>query len=382
MIDVAMTDPRRRNAIRLAPSQICITGLMLLAGVMLAAGPDPAYAQSSDNRPGVTAQADAQADAKRKKRKNDLLVNRGDRGLWAFKNNNVWQKIDSGNPTAIAVGDINGDGTDDIIVGLAAPMARKGTWIRIGTTLTRIDMRPANNIAAGDFNGDGFVDLLATFQGVPGTHLWMNDFPNPPSVFFEVHPETAIRVAAGDLQGDGIDDAIIGLPIGLLVCYDGQSPWIELNPNPIFNVVLGNLDGDDRADLVIDRNGGGIWRSLDGGDPDPTWQRIDPRNPSVLATGDPDGNGRDGVFATLPGPNGGLWRSSDGGVNWTELSPMRPLDIAVGTLDAGTKDDVVAIFPGNTNIFARKNNAGNFMPLIAPPGAAAQPQRILFFAAD
>jgi hypothetical protein len=327
--------------------------------------------------------------------KNDLLVNLGSKGLWVYKNKTTWQRLDSGTPSGIAVGDLNGDGIDDVIYGLANPAARRGTYTRIGSTLppvtpVKIDPRIGVRIAAGDVDGDGRADLVATFKDpatgntVPGTYHWVNDSPAAQSPFFQVHPSTAIGVAMGDLEGDNIADVIAAFPNGIHVCFDGQSPWVPLNPTATTtrNFVLGDFNADGRDDLLVDRATQGVWRSMDGGT---TWVRINTHDAAALATGDPDGNLRDGPFATFPGTTGGLFTSPTATASpaWTRLTTVKPSIIAVGRLDSGAKEDVLMINPSNPNIiYVRMNNTGAFNPLPMPGGPGAPVKGILFMAFD
>jgi len=166
---------------------------------------------------------------------------------------------DESGASVSAAGDINGDGIADLIIG--APYASGGNgagyvvfgsdeaWTSPvnlsgldGSSGFRInsagggDTLGASVSAAGDINGDGMDDLLigATLAGTPAAYngasyvVFGSDEAWPSSINLStldgssgvvirgVNPgdETGTSVgAAGDVNGDGIDDLIIGSPL-------------------------------------------------------------------------------------------------------------------------------------------------------------------------
>ena len=121
----------------------------------------------------------------------------------------------------IASGDVNGDGFDDIIVGadagggpdVKAISGRDGAFIE---GFFAYDMRFTGGVrvAAGDVNGDGKADIICgrgagggpnvtVFNGASGTIL---------SSFFAYTPSftSGLYVAAGDLNGDGKAEIVVG----------------------------------------------------------------------------------------------------------------------------------------------------------------------------
>jgi hypothetical protein len=125
----------------------------------------------------------------------------------------------------VAVGDVNGDGYPDIIVGADAgggPQVEVFSG-RDGSLLRSFYAFGANftggvRVAAGDVNGDGYADIItapgaggepyvAVFSGADGSLL---------QGFFAYDPRFlgGVYVAAGDVNGDGKADIITGTGAG------------------------------------------------------------------------------------------------------------------------------------------------------------------------
>jgi hypothetical protein len=151
-------------------------------------------------------------------------------------------------------GDVNGDGFADIIIGspyAGAPYVGAAYVIYGGAQLTHVDLTQLNNNGlkiigaeengavgwavshAGDINGDGFTDVLvgAPFAGndrqgvayliygsnslTTMTDLDLADLGNKGFTITGVNSSTLTSWAmssAGDMNGDGFDDMIIGAP--------------------------------------------------------------------------------------------------------------------------------------------------------------------------
>jgi hypothetical protein len=154
------------------------------------------------------------------------------------------EEINDGFGTSVAsAGDVDGDGADDVVVG-ADQLFNQGTgkaYVFYGPLAGNIQAADAGAIllgevaqdgfgisvsGAGDFNGDGFGDVIVgawdndggggrsgrayTFFGpLAGTIAAADaDF----NVTGAPSDELGMSVAAGDLNGDGVGDLIIGAP--------------------------------------------------------------------------------------------------------------------------------------------------------------------------
>ncbi len=199
----------------------------------------------------------------------------------------------------LAVPDVDGDGYDDLVVGFEndALEVYVGLW-RGGSMLleapfaqtllvpsSQLGIRVRNAMAAGDFDGDGHTDIAVTALleeqttrvAVVGYMYGTDGLSEAPSWTIEdpvVDPDPGefigsdfgSSLAAGDINGDGIDDLVLSRPslsnsASYLFVYPGTPagpspgpsdvhPWNDIFANAV--AVVGDVDGDGFAEVSVD----------------------------------------------------------------------------------------------------------------------------------
>ena len=184
---------------------------------------------------------------------------------------------------SVATGDVNGDGVEDVIVA-SGRYGKPVVKIFDGQTLKEIGSFEAYSttftggvsVAVADVNGDGKADIItgagvgsaAQVKVFTGAGLFNSEgkmIAKPVAVqnffAFETSFRGGITVAAGDVNGDGKADIIVGKGAGStpeVKVFNGANgammyDYYALNPNYSggISVAAGDINGDGRADIIV-----------------------------------------------------------------------------------------------------------------------------------
>ncbi|MGA6983660.1 MAG: FG-GAP-like repeat-containing protein [Candidatus Sulfotelmatobacter sp.] len=177
------------------------------------------------------------------------------------------------NPQAVAVGDFNGDGNQDVAV---VNFASNTVTILLGngsgsftpapnctaTSVNCVTGSAPKGIATGDFNGDGYLDLAVTNSGsnTVSVLLGNGDGTFQPKVDFPTGT-APWGIAVGQFQGNGIPDIVVTNSadgtVRVLLFQGTKTSWQyseEFTYNTGFNpssIAVGDVNNDGIPDLVV-----------------------------------------------------------------------------------------------------------------------------------
>jgi hypothetical protein len=166
-------------------------------------------------------------------------------------------------PVSVIAADLDGDGIPDVATADLVPAANDSVTVRQGLAggelgpSTSYDLSDSvASVVAGDMNGDGSPDLVVSMNGGP-TRIYQNA-GNGSFVLPTTWPTTApaLDIASGDMDNDGRLDLVV-LGTGFLSVLLGQgdgafdSPRDEVVSSTAGCIALDDFNDDGQLDVVV-----------------------------------------------------------------------------------------------------------------------------------
>jgi len=295
----------------------------------------------------------------------------------------------------VAVGDVNHDGRNDVVVGNSDAgfdvfLQNLTGGLDSAITYTGIN---SSKIKIADLNHDGLLDVVGVGWGTDTASVWLQNAAgtlNAPLTYGVTH-DGYDDLEVGDVNNDGLQDVIVmsgqGLVnnLGILLQRSdgtfGLPVYYDIGGNILTHgVAVGDINGDNRNDVVVsyggnkpDSNIGAFLQNASAAlDPAKSYSSYDCPEPIEIADVNNDGRndvivahgGWDALGVYLQGADGTLMAESLDQLPYA--THYNPHGLAVGDINGDGFNDVV-IADYNHGLVVLYNNSAPALAVTTSP---------------
>lgn len=214
---------------------------------------------------------------------------------------------------------------------------------------TYINRTSPERIAGGDFDGDGRDEAIVDFDSQYGIFLWD---PYATETWTYINRTTAKSITVANIDDDGRDEAIVdfGPQYGIFL-WDpyAAEQWTYVNTTSANVIAKADIDGDFKDELIIDF--GPQWGVFTW-DPDEElpWTHINRTTTNSITAIDVDGDSKDEALIDFVGYGFYLW-DRDEAEPWTFVNPTSANSVASGDIDGDLREEAIIDFGPAYGIF-------------------------------
>jgi hypothetical protein len=268
----------------------------------------------------------------------------------------AWKNIDStGDVTDVAIGDLTGNGVADVaFIDRQFPGTVFIVYGHNGTVYWHNESVSGYSIAVGDIDDDPENEVIVGGVNNGNSGITVFESDGTFKFFYETDSPTVTDIEIGDIDNDGIDDIVACDPVDDGWIYvinstgDNVTGW-PVGPlsGAILDVAIGNLDGVGGLDIAAISNtvgDGTLYIYNSSGTR--IWINATVRGRSV-EVGDVDGDDENEVVIGDYGSNNVyVYDGSTGGFEYSFYTVHHPTEVELGDLDGDASDLEIAVITG------------------------------------
>jgi len=272
-------------------------------------------------------------------------------------------------PSTVAIGDINNDGRNDVVIGCSGfgieVFSQNGSGaLNAGVLYASAD---SHKIKIADLNHDGILDVAGIGWGTNTASVWLqnNGGTLNPAVIYPVTHGGYDDLDVGDVNNDGWTDIVVisgqlyAVPnLGVLIqksdgTFDNPA-YYSIGGNVLtYGVAVGDVNGDHLNDVVVTYGGNrpnskiGVFTQNASGTLDPAVSYASYDIPEPVRIADLTGDGQSEVVVLHGGwLKAGVYFQSTSGLQAENLytipdaSHYNPHGLAVGDINGDSRKDI------------------------------------------